>query len=220
VKRSVGMIHVLPENVMIFGRLAGELVPGVEVQHFLDTSLPTMSAPASRPEVINRLQTYASFASRSGSEAVLLTCTAFGRLVEEVSSAVDCPVLSVLEIMVDEALKQHGRIGIVGSHPCTVAGAERLVRERATQEGRALEVEARHCPGAFDAMRNGDWETHDRVVLENLRELVQRVDVVVAPQASLERAIVRFKDARHRVPILTSSRLSVARLRDTVERLD
>ena len=215
-KRSVGMIHVLPQNVMVFGRLAGELMPGVEVQHFLDTSLPTMSAPASRPEVIYRLQTYASFACRSGSEAVLLTCTAFGRLVADVSRGVDCTVLSVLEIMVDEALKQRGRIGIIGTHPGTVVGAERLVREQAAEQGRPIELEARRCHGAFDAMRSGDWETHNRAVLENLRELAQKVDVVVVPQASLENAVRLFGGGRQ-VPILTSSLLSVQRLRDTME---
>lgn len=61
------------------------------------------------------------------------------------------------------------------------------MREQATEEGRAIEVEARHCPGAFDAMRSGDLETDDRIVLQNLRELVQRVDVLVAPGHPLRR---------------------------------
>jgi len=215
--RMAGMVHVVPDNIRVFGDLAAQLMPGVELVHFLDTGLPAMSGPSLRPQVIERLRTYASFARRSGAEAVLLTCTAFGRLVDEVSVAVDCPVLSVLEIMVDEAVRQRGTIGIVGSHPGTVAGTERLMREQARQVGSVCAVESRLCPGAFEALRRGDRATHDRIVLESLREMVQHVDVIVAPQPSIEDAVLRFQWDTRKVPLLTSPRLSVERLKQTLD---
>ncbi len=217
--RKAGMIHVVADNVRVFGQLASELLPDVEIVHFLDSGLPAMSAPPLRPEVVERLRTYASFARRSGADAVLLTCTAFGRLVDEVSGAVDCPVLSVLEIMVDEALRQRGRIGIIGSHPGTVAGMERLLREQAAREGNVIAIESRLCAGAFDAMRRGDLAAHDRVVLVTLRELVEKVDVVVAPQPSMEAALLQFEGDPKNVPVLTSPRLSVERLKQTLNSL-
>jgi len=217
--RKAGMVPVVPDNIGVFGNLAGELMPDFQVVHFLDTGLPTMSAPALRPQVVERLRAYAVFARRSGAEAVLLTCTAFGRLVDEVSGAVDCPVLSVLEIVVDEALKQRGRLGIIGSHPGTVAGTERLLREQARLQANTLAIESCLCPGAFDAMRNGDRPTHDRIVLENLRGLVRKVDVVIAPQPSIEEALRQFEDDGRKVPLLTSPRLSVGRLKQVLDAL-
>jgi len=211
------MVHVVTDNIGVFGGLATDLLPGVEILHFLDSGLPILSSAASRPEVVERLRTYTSFARRSGAEAVLLTCTAFGRLVDEVSAAVDCPVLSVLEIVVDEALNLRGRVGVIGSHPGTVDGTERLIRQQAAQEGRQVAVESRLCSGAFEALRRNDRGTHDRIVLQNLRELVPHVDVIVAPQPSMERTLLSFVSEGRKVPILTSPRLSVGRLKQTLD---
>ncbi|MFW6151000.1 MAG: aspartate/glutamate racemase family protein, partial [Chloroflexota bacterium] len=166
--------------------------------------------------VIERLRTLASFAEESGAQAVLLTCTAFGRLVDDVRGAVSCPVLSVLDIMVDEALKLSGTIGVLASHPGTLAGASHVLEEEASHEGKPITVRTRHCPGAFDAMWRDDWATHNQIVLANLRELMEEVDVVVAPQPSIERAAAELPATDRKVPVLTSPRLSVLRLKETL----
>jgi hypothetical protein len=219
VARKAGMIHVVTDNARSFGTLAAELMPDIEVVHFVDGGLPSMTAEAQRPRVVERLRTLASFAQESGAEAILLTCTAFGRLVDDVQSAVTCPVLSVLEIMVDEALTLPGAIGIIGSHPGTLETASRMLGEQACLEGRDIDVTTRLCPGAFDAMRRDDWATHNRIVLSALQELAQQVDVVLAPQPSIERAVLEFADSHPGVLILTSPRLSVLRLKQALDAL-
>ncbi len=215
--RKAGMIHVVCDNARYFGQLAGELMPDVDLVHFVDGGLPSMSAETLRPRVIERLRTLAAFAQESGAQAILLTCTAFGRLVDDVQTAVSCPVLSVLEIMVDEAIKLTGVIGIISSHQGTLVTAERMLREQAALEGRTIALKTRFCPGAFDAMRRDDWETHNRIVLSNLRDFVKEVDVVVAPQPSIERAVNEFDGSASGVPILTSTRLSVMRLKQILD---
>jgi hypothetical protein len=210
------MIHAVGDNAPFFGQIAAELMPDVEVVHFVDGGLPCMAGDELRPRVIERLRTLSGFAEESGAEAILLTCTAFGRLVGDVEGAVTCPVLSVLEIIVDEALRLPGTIGVLGSHPGTLAAASRMLREQASLEGKKLEITTRFCPGAFDAVQRDDWETHNRIVLANLRELVEQVDVVVAPQPSVERALMEFTQAGPLVPILASPRLSVLRLKEAL----
>ncbi|TFH34246.1 MAG: hypothetical protein E4G93_05645 [Dehalococcoidia bacterium] len=214
---KAGMIHGVSDNARYFGQLATELMPDIEIVHFVDGGVPFMATDALRPRAIERLRILASFAQESGAEAVLLTCTPFGRLVDEVKGAVTCPVHSVLEIMVDEALKFHGTIGVLGSHPGTLTSTERLLREQASLEGKVIEVETRFCPGAFDAVRHDDWTTHNGIVLANLRELMKHVDVVVAPQPSTERAIREFKDPGLKVPVLTSPRLCTLRLKEILD---
>jgi len=210
------MIHGVADNAGYFGRIAAELMPDVDVVHFVDGAIPSMAAPELRPRVIHRLKTLASFAEESGAEAVLLTCTAFGRLVDDVKGAVACPVLSVLEVMVEEALKMSGTIGVLGSHHGTLAAASALLTEQASLLGRSVTVITRFCPGAFDAVQRDDWATHNRIVLYGLRQLVEQVDVVVAPQPSVERVMTQYNSSESRVPILTSPRVSVLRLREAL----
>ncbi|MCK9357838.1 MAG: aspartate/glutamate racemase family protein [Dehalococcoidia bacterium] len=216
--RKVGMVHAVYDNGRLFGQLATELVPGVEVVHFVDGGLPAMSAESLRPRVITRLRALVSAATESGAEAILLTCTAFGRLVDEVKVAASCPVLAVLEIMIDEALQLHGTVGIVSSHPATLTFA-RVLQEQASLEGRTIDIKTRACSGAFEAMQRGDRATHDRIVHENLREFVKQVDVVVAPQPSIESAMQEFARLNRTVPVLTSPRLSILRLKETLHSL-
>jgi len=219
VARKAGMIHVVCDNARVFGQLATELMPGIDIVHFVDGGLPSMTAEAQRPRIVERLRALAVFAEESGAEAILLTCTAFGRLVDVVQSSVTCPVLSVLEVMVDEALTLCGSIGIVGSHPGTLESASRMLREQACLEGREIDIKTSLCPGAFDAMRRDDWATHNRIVLAALQELAQQVDVILAPQPSIERTVVEFAESHPEVLILTSPRLSALRLRQVLDAL-
>ena len=210
------MIHALADNARYFGQLSTELMPDVELVHFVDAGLPAMASEALRPRVIERLQTLAAFAMESGAEAILLTCTAFGRLVDDVKGAVTCPVVSVLEIMVAEAMELQGTIGVLGSHPGTLATAERMLHEQASLDARRIEVVTQLCPGAFDAMQRDDWAAHNRIVLEHLRTLENSVDVIVAPQPSIERAIQECRQADMKIPVVTSPRLSILRLEETL----
>jgi len=212
--RKVGMVHTGCFNVRLFNELMSEIMPDVEVIHLVDEGLPSMAGKQFRRRVVRRLKMLASFAEESGAEVVMLTCTAFGRLVDEIKDAVKIPVLSVLEIMVDEAMGLSDRIGILGTHPGALASASQIIQELAKLRGKKTEVKTLLCPGAFDAMRRDDWATHDRIVLEYLNQLMDEVEVIVIPQPSMERVIEQAPEASRKIPIMSSAHLSVKRLKE------
>lgn len=216
---TAGMIHVVPDNAALFGRVALKCMPDVRLVHFVDGGLPGMSAAEHRPRVIERLRTLARFARESGADAILLTCTAFGRLSQDVQHAVDCPVLSVLELVVDEVASRRGTVGIIGTHQGTLTTAARMLRERVESEQMELRILTRHCPGAFEAMLRGDLETHDRIVRDGLCALASKVDLIVAPQPSLERALWRSSNVAGGIPVLTSPTVTVLRLKAVLDAL-
>jgi len=215
--RKAGMVHAACFNVRLFNGLVSEIMPDVEVVHLVDEGLPSMASEQLRGRVIRRLKTLASFAEESGAEIVMLTCTAFGRLVDEIGEAVSIPVMSVLEIMVEEAMGASDRIGILGTHPGMLASASQIIQEQATLNGKKTEVKASLCPGAFDALWRDDLPTHDRIVIEHLNQLMDEVAVIVIPQPSMERVLKQAPETSRKVPIMSSARLSVQRLE---ERLD
>ena len=215
--RKVGMVHAVSSNVRLFNDLTSEIMPGVEVVHLVDEGLPSLSGERSRERVVRRLKLLASFAEESGAEAVMLTCTAFGRLVDEVKVAINIPVFAVLEIVADEAVDLSDRIGILASHPGTLVSASQMIQEQTTLRGKKVEVKTLLCAGAFDAIRREDWATHDRIVLEHLNRLMEEVKVVVIPQPSIERVVKQIPEGGHRVPILSSARLSVQHLKEKLD---
>ncbi|MFQ5996642.1 MAG: aspartate/glutamate racemase family protein [Dehalococcoidales bacterium] len=217
--RKVGMVHAGCFNVRLFNELIAEVMPDVEVVHLVDEGLPFMADEQLHGRVVRRLKVLSSFAEESGAEVVLLTCTAFGRLADEVGEAVKVPVLSVLEIIIDEAMGISDHIGIFGTHPGTLASGAQIIQEQSTDRGEKIEVKTQLCPGAFDALRRGDMATHDRIVLEHLDQLMNEVAVIIVPQPSMERVMKQVLETSRRVPILSSAHLSVRRLKEKLDSL-
>lgn len=214
---KAGMIHAASFNVGFFGRLAAAMMPDVGLIHFVDGGIHAMATEALRPRVIVRLRTLAAFAEESGAQAILLTGTAFGRLVGDVSPSVGCPVLSVFDVVVDEALKHRGTIGVLGSHPGTLEGAADALRAEAAGQDTPIRIKTRLCSGAFEALMRDDWHSHNEIVRSNLLELAGEVDVLIAPQPSVEKAILETGETDWGVPVLTGAKLSIVLLKSTLE---
>lgn len=216
-KRKAGMIHAMCSNAQLFKKLTSEIMPETDVVHLIDEGLPAMSDKSLHKRVVRRLGALAFSAKDSGAEIVLLTCTAFGRLADEVQMIAKIPVLSVLEIVADEAVHLGDRIGLLATHPGTLATAAELIKEQAALKGKRVKLKTVLCEGAFEALQQEDWTTHDHIVLKYLEELMGSVKVVVIPQPSIERVVDHLPETGRKVPILSSARLSVKRLK---ERLD
>lgn len=217
--RKIGMVHALSSNVRLFNELTSEIMPDVEIVHFVDEGLPSMSGKQYHGRVVRRLGVLSAFAAESGAEIIMLTCTAFGRLADEVQTIVNIPVLAVLEIVADEAMQLADSIGILGTHPGTVATASEIIQEQAIQKERKVEVKTLLCEGVFDALKREDWATHDSIVLKHLKRLMDEVKLVVIPQPSIERVVNHIAEAERKIPILTSAHLAVQRLKEKLDSL-
>ncbi len=84
-----------------------------------------------------------------------------------------------------------------------------LVKRRAAAAGKEIELSAVLCEGAFDALMSGDAATHDAKVAAVLKELVNKVDVIVLAQASMARVVDSLSDADKKVPILASPPIAI-----------
>jgi len=63
----------------------------------------------------------------------------------------------------------------------------------------------------------GDTATHDRIVLETLKGLMERNEVILLAQASMQRVAEAIAPEEQKVPILASPRLAVEHLRTLLQ---
>ena len=215
--RIVGMVHTLCPNVRVFNELISKTIPGVEVVHLVDEGLSSLSGKQHHERIVRRLGILSTLAKESGAEIIMLTCTAFGRLADEVKEMVNIPVFAVLEIIADETADLTDSIGILGTHPGTLASASEIIREEAALRGNKITVKTLLCEGAFDAIKREDWNTHDSIVLKHLATLMEEVKVIVIPQPSMERVLNQAPELAQRKPVMTSARLAVQRLKDELD---
>jgi Asp/Glu/hydantoin racemase len=129
---------------------------------------------------------------------------------------VDIPVLRVDDPMADLALASGTRIGVAATVRTTLTPTVSLIERKATAARKKVSVISKLCEGAFDALLAGDTTKHDALVRAGLQELIPQVDVVVLAQASMARIVETLPEADRLLPILSSPRLAIQRLAETL----
>ena len=213
--KQVALIHTSPSMIPVFKPLAGELLPaGTNVFNMVDESLlcDIIACKGCPPATARRLVGHVLSAEQAGADVVLVTCSSMGRAVEAARALSAATVLRVDEPMADRAVNTGERIGVIATLPSTLEPTVDLIRRRAADAGKRIEMTARVVDGAFDAVMRGDGATHDRLVGEALRELAQQVQVIVLAQASMARVVDALPPADRKVPVLSSPRLAMEHL--------
>jgi Asp/Glu/hydantoin racemase len=187
-------------------------MPDVEVFNIVDESLlkNTIAEQKLTPTTYRRLAGYLESAEAAGADAILVTCSSIGPAVDAARPLVNVPVLRIDQAMADEAVRMGTRIGVIATLSTTLAPTAALIQASATAQGKAIELVTHLCTGAFDAVISGDTATHDRLVTAGLKEMMDKVDLIVLAQATMARVVDTLPAAEKRVPILSSPRLGVA----------
>jgi Asp/Glu/hydantoin racemase len=216
---TVGFVHTVLSLPPTFAALAEELVPDAEVFHIVDETLlgVTRTVGTLTPATRRRVLGYVESAAEAGADVVVVTCSSIGPAVDESRSFVETPVLRIDEPMADEAVRLGDRIGVLATLSTTLEPTAELVARQGRAAGKDVDVVARICEGAFDALGAGDRETHDELVRDGLRRLIADVDVVVLAQASMARVVETLPQSERTtseraVPILSSPRLGMERV--------
>ena len=163
-------------------------------------------------EDARRLVNHVVEADDAGADFILVTCSSMGRAVEASRVMVKATVLRVDEPMADRAVATGSRIGVIATLPSTLEPTVALIRARADALKKKIELTARVVDGAFEAVISGDGAKHDALVGAALRELSQKVDVIVLAQASMARVVDSLAPAEKPIPILSSPRLAIEHL--------
>jgi Asp/Glu/hydantoin racemase len=209
---KLGVVHTVSSLVPTFSELAGELLPGIATTVIVDELLlkRTIRDGALDDVTRDRLQNHIAALTDFGVEAVIVTCSSVGALVDEIAAGVDVPVVRVDRAMVERAVSLGSTIGVLATLPTTLAPTAELIKTTAREAGRTVEVVPRLCAGAFAALEIGDRSRHDAIIAAELERLVAEVDVVVLAQASMARIAERLGAGS--TPVLSSPRLAMEAL--------
>ena len=161
--------------------------PDVQVVNIMDDSLLTESLAHGGPTtaVTKRMVAYILAAEAAGADVIMCSCTTMGKATEAGRTLASVPVFNIDEPMAREAVRAGKRLGILATVPTSAPATERLLRQAAQAEGNAIEIETVINETAFQALLDGDMETHDSLVHEEMDQLAERVDVIVLGQISL-----------------------------------
>jgi len=209
--KTLGLVHTSATLVPVFAQLCKEKLPGVNVFNIADDSLVKgiIAAGSLTPVIARRVAGYLESAELAGADYILVTCSSIGPAVEAGAKLIGVPVLRVDQPMADQAVTVGKKIGVIATLATTLEPTADLISRRAALAGKKIELTSQLCEGAFAALMAGDGATHDAKVAAALKELSQRVEVIVLAQASMARVVETLASADRCVPILASPGIAV-----------
>lgn len=214
--KTLGLIHTSATLVPIFQELIDKYLVGKDIKVFniVDDSLikNTIARNELTADTSRRVVDYVGSAEEAGADYIMVTCSSIGSAVETSASLTKVPVLRVDQPMADMAIEIGTKIGVVATLPTTLEPTSDLVRRRAIVAEKDVEITARLCEGAFDALMGGKPEVHDEMVASALKELSKTVDVIVLAQASMARVVGQLAEEDKKVPILASPEIAMEHL--------
>lgn len=212
--KKIGLIHTSATLVPVFQDLFKDKAVPAEVFNIVDDSLikDVIAKGRLEEDTAQRVINYVTSAEQAGADLIMVTCSSIGRAVERAAEKAGVPVIRVDQPMVDRAVAEGKRIGVVATLPTTLEPTSDLVLRRAEKAGKKVELTSRLCEGAFEALMGGDPVKHDDMIIAALRELSGEVDVILLAQASMARAVSQMPDSERKVPILSSPGIAVDHL--------
>ncbi|SEK49281.1 Aspartate/glutamate racemase [Olivibacter domesticus] len=205
--KTLGLIHTSATLIPVFQQLCQQYLPGITIFNIVDDSL-VKNIIAKNGEVgtsiYKRVADYVASAEDAGADYVLVTCSSIGAAVEAAAEKVSIPVLRVDQPMADLAVQAGKRVGVIATLQTTLEPTSDLVKRRAVLANKEIELTAKLCEGAFDALMSGDTARHDTLVANALRELSKQVDVILLAQASMARVVDTLSSEDKKVPIVAS----------------
>ena len=220
--RKLGIIHAALITTKAVQKYLDEIIPEVEVVHWVDDTIQNTNF-ACEPGTIPR-KNYAKFVQGAlsqqeyGVDLILLACSTFNRAVELARPMIDTPMLQIDRPMMDLAVRDGSRIGLLATVPTTVPASERLLRLAAAEAGRDIRVTTRLCSEAFRVLKAGDPEKHNDMLIAEIDALSGSVDAIVMAQISMSALEPRLVSTR--VPVYNSGRTGLNRVRGILESLE
>lgn len=210
-KKQVFIIHTSDVSVKDMNSLFKDLAPDVIVRNIVDDSLlpEVLDNKGLTKNIIKRICAYALQAEIAGADLIFNQCSSVGEAADIAAELVSIPLVKVDERMAEVACQTGEKIGVVATLETTLGPTVRLIKKKAEKMHKNVRITEKLCEGAFDLLRSGRKKEHNEIVINAIKELTKKVDVIVCAQGSMVALLDELGETL--VPVLTSPKLGVER---------
>ncbi|MCG2790143.1 MAG: aspartate/glutamate racemase family protein [Actinomycetia bacterium] len=216
--KKVALIHTGFALVDVLTKLFKELVPDAELVHIVDDSLlrEVLAKGKVTKPVIARMLNYYKSAEYYEVDCILNVCSSVGEVADIAREIISTPIVKIDEKMAEEAVARSLNIGVAATLKTTLDPTTRMIEKKALAAGKKIKITKTVCPGAFKELMNGNPAKHDEIVLNGIKELADKINIIVFAQGSMARLTANLnKDLADR--ILTSPKSGVLEVKRILE---
>jgi Asp/Glu/hydantoin racemase len=207
------LLHATPVAMAPIQAAFAARWPEAEIVNLLDDGLSIDRAREAdlSERMIDRFVDFGRYGHRMGADGILVTCSAFGPAIERLADSLPVPVLKPNEAMFQAALAQGRRIGMLATFAPAIGTMTDEFEEFVSRGGHPATLKTVLVPDAMAALREGDAETHNRLVAARAPDLVDQ-DVLMLAHFSTSRAAQAVRAAVG-IPVLTAPEAAVDSIR-------
>jgi aspartate/glutamate racemase len=213
--KTLGIIHAVNLTIRAMQPFLERYIPDIEVAHLCDDTIQRDNIRAGVGVIPKRnyfkFAHYAYNLQEAGADMILLACSTFNYAAELARPMIDIPIMQIDRPMMELAVCQGRRVGLLATLSTTVPSSERLLRIVAAEQKKEVEVTTVLREEAFRAIQKGDSETHNAILMEEIEKLSGKVDSIVLAQLSMS-ALAPHLTGR-RVPVYDSGTTGFGRIR-------
>jgi aspartate/glutamate racemase len=216
--KTLGIIHAVNLTIRAMQPFLERFIPDIEVMHLCDDTIQRDNLKAGAGVIPKRnyykFAQYAHNLEEAGADMILLACSTFNYAAELARPMIDIPIMQIDRPMMELAVMQGRRVGLLATLPTTIPSSERLLRIVAGEKKKDVAITTVLREEAFKAFSKGDADTHNSILLEEIEKLSKEVDSIVMAQFSMSAVAPHLKDTR--VPVYNSGTTGFERIRQTL----
>lgn len=209
----IGLVHSVIPAIRAVEDAFEKIWPSARTTSIFDQSTYQDLGPdrSLTPEIYRRIAALLRYSADCATDAILVTGSLFGPAAMEGRKALDIPVLTSFDGLIDEALATGSHFTMIATDPGTNRMLEAELRDRADQAGKAVELNPVFVPDAMSLLQGGDRESHDRLVVEAAANAGD-CDAILLGQFSMGPTKPQVA-ARTGLPVLDAPEAAVRKLR-------
>jgi aspartate/glutamate racemase len=214
--KTLGIIHAVNLTIRAMQPFLDKYIPEIEVVHLCDDTIQRDNIRAGVGVIPKtnyfKFAQYAHNLQEAGADMILLACSTFNYAAELARPMINIPIMQIDRPMMELAVCQGRRVGMLATLATTVPSSERLLRIVAGEKKKDVDITTVLREEAFRAIQKGDAETHNAILLEEIERLSAQVDSIVMAQLSMSALAPHLNNTR--VPVYDSGTTGFGRIRE------
>lgn len=194
-------------------------MPGCTLINIADDSLirEVMEEGAVTEGVRERMMHYFQAAANCNPKVIVSACSSVGEVAEEADQKWGIPVVRIDHAMIEKALEEGNRIGVLASLGTTMEPTVSYIRRLAADRAREVQVVGKVAEGAYEANARGETAVHDARIAQAAKEIQADADVIILAQGSMARMEEELR-RQTGLPVYSSPRLCAEEIRVMCEK--
>lgn len=155
----------------------------IELVHFVDPGLLYKVESVGNlqaHDVKNKAKEQIEWMAQCGADAILITCTTYIAILEEVKLNINVPIIKIDEPFFSYICRNKKPQTILFSNPATVEGTIKRLQDYADSHHQMINFEVMTIPDSFELIMKGLKEQYDQKIRDILHELTKIEDKVIS----------------------------------------